>query len=125
RFGEGAGGRGSEEMAMLTDERLLGLLERWVAESDAGHILSVAELCRDCPELLPEAEPALAVLRQFHALSQTPTSTSVEVRDQAETSAPPASDAPSPATLPGPGARFGRYLILAELGHGGQGVGAP
>jgi len=27
---------------MLTDERLLGLLERWVAESDAGRILSVA-----------------------------------------------------------------------------------
>ena len=52
---------------MLTDERLLGLLEHWVAESDAGRSLSVAELCRDCPELLPEAEPAIAVLRQLEA----------------------------------------------------------
>ncbi|MBI1916314.1 MAG: protein kinase [Planctomycetes bacterium] len=107
---------------MLTDERLLGLLERWVAESDAGRLLSVAELCRDCPELIPEAEPALAVLRQFHALSQAPVPTSVEVRDQVETTATPAPSARSPETLPGPGARFGRYEILAELGHGGMGI---
>src|SRR4051794_1694575 len=100
-------------MAMLTDQRLLGLLEHWVAESDAGRILSVAELCRDCPELIPEAEPALAVLRQFQALAQAPTPTAVEGRDQAETSATPASSAPSPETLPGPGARFGRYEIIA------------
>ncbi|HKI33631.1 MAG TPA: protein kinase [Gemmataceae bacterium] len=107
---------------MLTDDRLLGLLERWVAESDAGRSLSVAELCRDCPELLPEAERQVAVLRQFHALSQPPATTSVEVRDQAETSTNPASGAPPVGTLPVPGARFGRYRIVAELGHGGMGI---
>src|SRR5205823_1507379 len=28
----------------------------------------------------------------------------------------------SPGTLPAPGARFGRYEIIAELGHGGMGI---
>ena len=106
---------------MPTDDRLLGLLERWVAESDAGRSLAVAELCGDCPDLLLEAERQIAVLRQFHALSQPPASTSVELRDQAETSTTPA-PAPSPGTLPVSGAMFGRYRIIDELGRGGMGI---
>jgi serine/threonine protein kinase len=109
-------------MAMPADDRLPELLERWVAEADAGRILAVAELCRDCPELLPEAERQIAVLRQFHALSQPATGTSVELRDQAETSTIPAPGPPPPGTLPGPGDGFGRYRIIAELGRGGMGI---
>ena len=70
---------------MVTDDRLLGLLERWETERDIGRVLSVAELCRDCPELLHEADAQIAVLRRFHALSEPAATTSIEVRDQAET----------------------------------------
>jgi hypothetical protein len=109
-------------MAMLTDDRLLGLLECWEAERGAGRALSAAELCRDCPELLPEAERQIAVLRQFHSLYLPPGTTSVDVRDQAETSTTSAPSACSPRALPDTGAMFGRYRIIAELGRGGMGI---
>src|SRR5689334_459020 len=101
-------------MAMLTDDRLLGLLERWETESDSGRVLAAAELCRDSPELLPEAERLIAILRQFHGLAQPAATTAVELRDQADTSTPPPRGAPSAEGMPAPGARFGRYQIVAE-----------
>jgi serine/threonine protein kinase len=109
-------------MAMLSDDRLLGLLERWEAERHAGRVLSVAELCRDCPELLPEAQRRIAVLRQFHLLSLPPADASVESQDRAESSTVHPQSPALPGTLPAPGTRFGRYQILAELGRGGMGV---
>jgi hypothetical protein len=110
------------EMAMLIDERLLGLLERWVAEADAGRLLSAGELCRDCPELLPEAERRLAVLRQFRALSRPPSTTPPDLRHEAETQTTPAPAPASAEALPALGTRFGRYRIIAELGRGGMGL---
>jgi serine/threonine protein kinase len=109
-------------MAMLIDDGLLGLLDRWEAEREAGHILSAADLCGDCAALLPEAERQIAVLRQFHALCQPAAITSLELRDQAETTMLPAPSAPFEEALPLAGARVGRYQIVAELGRGGMGV---
>ena len=48
-------------------ERISELLLQWDELREQGRHVSVDELCRDCPELLPEAEPAIAVLRQLEA----------------------------------------------------------
>jgi serine/threonine protein kinase len=107
---------------MQTDERLLVLLERWAAEADAGRLLSAAELCRDCPDLLPEAEPQIAVLRQFHVLARPDASTVAEAEALRDTtSGGPAADVLS-RPLPALGAAFSRYEVLGELGKGGMGI---
>jgi len=116
---------------MLTDERLYQVLERWAAEADAGRLLLATDLCRDCPDLLPEAERQIAVLRQFHVLARPDATTGVELQAKVDTKSatPPQAadfrslqDLGSLLPLPGPGARFGRYQILAELGRGGMGI---
>jgi serine/threonine protein kinase len=107
---------------MLTDDRLYLLLDHWVAEADAGRVLAVADLCQDCPDLLAEAERQIAVLRQFHMLSRPSASTSVELRADQETTDGGPALAPPAGPLPGPGASFARYQILAQLGSGGMGI---
>jgi serine/threonine protein kinase len=106
---------------MPADERLYPLLDRWLAEADAGRLLSAADLCRNCPDLLPEADEQIAVLRQFHVLAQPNATTLVEVQAGVDTTAGGTRDLPG-APLPASGATFGRYHILAELGRGGMGV---
>jgi hypothetical protein len=106
---------------MRIDERLYPLLERWVAEADAGQLLPAADMCRDCPDLLAEAERQIAVLRQFHVLARPDVNTSAEWQARVDT-APGTAPKLAVAPLPGRGARFGRYQVLAELGRGGMGV---
>src|SRR5262245_22628616 len=107
---------------MPTDERLYQVLENWVAEADAGRLLPVADLCRDCPDLLPEAERRVAVLRQFHVLARPNATTSADVQARVDTASGTAPPDSSRGPLPVPGTRFGRYEVLAELGRGGMGV---
>lgn len=107
---------------MQIDERLFPLLDRWVAEADAGRLLPASDLCHDCPDLLCEAERSIAVLRQFYVLARPSATTSVELQARVETTSDaPARDLPQ-GSLPEPGADFGRYQILAELGSGGMGI---
>jgi len=134
---------------MLTDERLFQVLERWVAEAEAGRLLPVADLCRDCTDLLPEAERQIAVLRRFHVLARATMATTVEPgidrlpppppiqvpdlelpstnprlspsgqHEDTHISRPPGPA--SPAAIPGLPAVPG-YEILGELGRGGMGI---
>ncbi len=51
-----------------TDNRLADLLLVWEESTRAGHPISVSELCRDCPDLVPELEHEigrLAALDRF------------------------------------------------------------
>jgi serine/threonine protein kinase len=106
---------------MQSDDRLLGLLDRWLAERDAGRTLSAAELCRDNPDLLAEVERQIAVLGQSHAVYH-PAGSSDGSADAADGLPTQRFNIPSPESPPGPGTQFGRYRITAELGHGGMGV---
>ena len=106
---------------MPTNERLYSLLDGWLAEAEAGRLLSAGDLCRDYPELLPEAEKQIAVLRQFHVLAQPNAATLVEVQARMDTAAG-ATRHLDRESVPCPGAAFGRYRILSELGRGGMGV---
>jgi serine/threonine protein kinase len=107
---------------MQIDERLHPLLDRWVIEAEAGRLLTAGELCLDAPELLPELEREVAVLRAFHALAQP----SAASRVQGETSQDSTSDQSvrdgTPASFFDPGTTFGRYRITGELGQGGMGI---
>jgi serine/threonine protein kinase len=107
---------------MQTDDRLSQLVDHWVAEADNGRLLFVADLCRDCPELLPEAERQISVLRQFYLLAQPNTLATMEIAAGQETHSGDSADG-VPA-VPGllPGAVFSRYQILAWQGRGGMGV---
>ncbi len=107
---------------MLTDDRLYQVLESWVAEADTGQLLSVADVCRDYPDLLPEAERQVAVLRQFHALARPDAITTHEFQTKLDTSAGTPSPEPARRLSLSPGTRFGRYEILEELGRGGMGI---
>jgi serine/threonine protein kinase len=107
---------------METAKRLEPLLDRWLAEADAGRLLSAAELCGECPELLPEVEQEIAVLQRFHVLARPDTSINVQRETTPEAAAQDsAPDVPQESLLR-PGNTFGRYEILAELGKGGMGI---
>jgi serine/threonine protein kinase len=105
-----------------TDERLYSLLDRWVAEADAGRLLSVAELCRDSPELIPEAEREVAVLRRFHVLARPRETTTVEAHAEADTTGDRLPSASTGCPTPTPVAKIGRYRIVEGLGQGGMGI---
>lgn len=106
----------------MTDDKLHPLLDRWLAEADAGRLLPATELCRDCPELLHDAEREIAVLRQFHILARPSASTSDDVRAQTETTTEEPAVAVPLGPLPSTGSEFGRYQIIAELDKGGMGI---
>src|SRR5262245_47277320 len=53
---------------MDPDDRLDDILDAWQEALEQGTDVPAAELCRDCPELLPEVERRLAVMRRMARL---------------------------------------------------------
>jgi serine/threonine protein kinase/tetratricopeptide (TPR) repeat protein len=96
---------------MNAESRLDELLSRWHQGQAAGEDLSAAELCRDSPDLLPQLEQRLVVLRRMGQLFETNDLLATSVQQPR----PPLSPLFPPRTLEG-------YEILGELGRGGMGV---
>src|SRR5438270_697442 len=92
-------------------------LARKHARRPAVQLMAADDLCRDCPDLLPEAERQIAVLRQFHILARPEAATAVELQAERDTAhgerggTAPRSSADLPAEL-------ARYEINGELGRG-------
>jgi hypothetical protein len=56
---------------MVSNERLLDdLVSRWQREAEQGRHVPPAELCRDQPDLLPELERRVEVLRRVGNLAR-------------------------------------------------------
>src|SRR5262249_50686162 len=91
---------------MAGDPRVLGLLEEML---DSGR--PPEEVCRDCPELLPEVQRRWG---QFRFIDAEVGALLPEQRAPAAAGAP----TPRPGGLP----RVPGYEVEAVLGHGGMGV---
>lgn len=112
------------------------LMIRWQQAREQGKPLTPEEVCKDCPELLPQFQDRLSALEA--AVNALPASTSptapipVTTPGQRPTpplSLPPAADEPPPDLSflqpprgPGDLGRLGPYRVLAVLGQGGLGL---
>jgi tetratricopeptide (TPR) repeat protein len=117
---------------------LTALLVRWEEARQQGQSLSAEELCRDCPQHLPEVERRLRILdsmcdlldltgtpppgnargpapRQAGARTPLFSETLEQTPEQARAAARASLGAKAGPTLPG-------YEIVKELGRGGMGV---
>ncbi|MBN9516936.1 protein kinase, partial [bacterium] len=109
------------------DDRLRELIDAWLEAFDAGADPSPADLCRDCPDLLPELERRVAVFRWMAEdppagrSPDSPLAPDPATRDWD----PAASTAPPNGRLARPTAGWDAppgYEIEGELGEGGMGI---
>lgn len=93
----------------MTENNLDDLLDTWQAAYDTGRDIPVGELCRECPELAPEVQRRLEVLRRGARLVGHSSESSADLTGSLH-----GDTAPLPP-------RLGVYRILGRLGGGGMG----
>src|SRR2546423_531197 len=101
---------------MPADTELSELLIRWEESHEEGRAVSPEELCRACPELLPELQRRIQALQAMNPVLKT--LTAAETAGPDDPSGEPATGGPSGRGAP----RIPGYEILGVLGQGGMGV---
>ena len=91
-----------------TEDKLFDLLDQWSELRQQGKDIDVEELCHDCPELIPELERRIKVLRATDWLD-TPISGSADESFKSK---------PADFNLP---THLGRYKLAELIGEGGFG----
>src|SRR5262245_24649816 len=101
-------------MDAATENKLEGLVRRWLDQQRQGKHIPLAELCRDCPDLLPELIRRVREERADTHAGPDPTRV---------TEAGPATDfTVDDSPTEGPSAIVPGYEFRGELGKGGMGV---
>src|SRR4051794_14180885 len=98
---------------MTAEPRIDSLLLRWQEQQSQDRDVPAAELCRDCPELLPELQRQIAALKRLNNILENGTADDAGAGRQT-----PSLAAALPAPLP---ARVGVFRVLGLLGEGGMG----
>jgi ABC-type amino acid transport substrate-binding protein/tRNA A-37 threonylcarbamoyl transferase component Bud32 len=102
---------------MNREAQLQRLLSRWRATHQQGQPVSPVDLCRDCPELLPDLQQRIA---EFETIERALNAAGSPSLHDAATLALD-TDGPADSTPLAPPSVAG-YQIMAELGRGGMGV---
>jgi tRNA A-37 threonylcarbamoyl transferase component Bud32 len=112
--------------SMPSDQQVSELLLRWEELRAQGQRVAAEELCRDCPELLPEIKRRLEALWPMYDLGTVSSDTPAQADDPDATRIEPGLDRPlaflAPAQQPDEIGRLGPYRVLKVLGTGGMGM---
>jgi tRNA A-37 threonylcarbamoyl transferase component Bud32 len=103
------------------NDRLDDILDVWQEAFASGTDLTASDLCRDCPELLPEVERHIALLRRVERLNDPPDGATLSHHGPADAETATHDGKHAPLSAGAPDAPPG-FAVERELGRGGMGV---